>query len=241
MTSRFSARYGATIPQRICSTPTCSNTAQNLAGRCYRCMNNLRRHGDCLQEMPLDSELAPYVRRAETQRARHQHLDVPALQRRWVVVVASARGNAAPSHREQGKLTFNVQEREACALIRDFAEAEGMTFAHCLDLMTALHLILIERPAAFRSEDAFKAVTVETFRRAANVGRRWAPIRSGMGYQQSYRIEVSKTVRLATARYLQLGLGAAAEALARREAAREEQAKATRADYWQAVRSIDAA
>jgi hypothetical protein len=238
--NRFAQRYGATIPQRICSTPTCSNTAQNLAGRCYRCTNNLRRHGDCLQEMMLDSELAPYIRRAETQRARHQHLDVPALQRRWDDVVASCRGNATPSYREQGRLTFNVQEREACALVRDFAEAEGMAFERALDLMTALHLITIERPAAFRSEDAFKAVTVETFRRAANVGRRWAPIRSGMNYQQSYRKEVARAVRLATYRYLNTGLGAASLALARREAAREEQAKATRADYWQAVNAIAA-
>jgi hypothetical protein len=162
--NRFANRYGA--PQRNptqCSTPTCNRTAANLAGRCWKCSNNLRRHADPLQEVPLDTELARYIRRAETQRARHQHLDVAALEARYQTVVDACRGNAEPSFREHGKLTFNVHDREASALVRDFAEAEGMTFYRALDLMTALHLIRIERPHAFRSDDAFKAVTVEVF------------------------------------------------------------------------------
>jgi hypothetical protein len=40
--------------------------------------------------------------------------------------------------------------------VRDVAEAEGTTFTRCLDLMTALHLLQIERPQVFRSEDWFK-------------------------------------------------------------------------------------
>jgi hypothetical protein len=46
--------------------------------------------------------------------------------------------------------------------VRDVAEAEGMTFTRCLDLMTALHLLQIERPQVFRSEDSFKAVSFPT-------------------------------------------------------------------------------
>ena len=152
--NRFTTRYGA--PQqnpKPCSTPTCRNTAANLAGRCWRCANNLRRHAHCLQEVPLDTELAPLIRRAETQRARHQHLDVDKLEAHYRAVVDSCRGKASPSYREHGKLTFNVTEREACAVVRDCAEGEGMTFVHCLDLMTAMHLLRIERPRAFRSDD----------------------------------------------------------------------------------------
>jgi hypothetical protein len=66
-----------------------------------------------------------------------------------------------------------------------------MTFARALDLMTALHLFRIDRPHAFRSEDAFKAVMVETFRKAANVGLRFAPLRPGASRQQGYRKALS--------------------------------------------------
>jgi hypothetical protein len=113
-----------------------------------------------------------------------------------------------------------------------YLRAEGFH----LDMRTVL--IRIERPHAFRSDDAFKAVTVEVFRRSANVGRRFAPIRPGASRQQSYRKEVSLPTRLATARYLDSALGAASEALAKREASRADQERETRSSYFAAVDAI---
>ena len=67
-----------------------------------------------------------------------------------------------------------------------------MTFTRALDLMTALHLMQIERPHAFRSEDAFKAITVEVFRRAAKVGVLFAPLRPGVtGNRATARLSIS--------------------------------------------------
>jgi hypothetical protein len=115
-----------------------------------------------------------------------------------------------------------------------------MTFTRALDLMTALHLFHIERPHAFRSDDAFKAVTVEVFRRAANVGIKFAPLKPGATSQISYRKALSLPSRLATAGYLQLALGAAGEALAKREAKRADQERDTRSAYYEAVNAIAA-
>jgi hypothetical protein len=238
---RFTNRYDS-LSRRLCITEGCSREVQErISGRCYICGNNHRRFAHPLQEAPLDSTLAPYIRRAETQRARHQHLDVSALEARYWTVVDGCRGNVEPSFREKGKLTFNVHDREGSALIRDIAEAEGMTFTRALDLMTALHLFRIDRPNAFRSDDAFKAVMVETFRKAANVGLRFAPLRPGASRQQGYRKSLNLPSRLATAGYLELALGSAAQALAKRESKREAEAKAVQADYWASVRAIESA
>jgi hypothetical protein len=243
--NRFTTRYGA--PQhdpKPCSTPTCPNTASNLAGRCWRCANNLRRHAHCLQEVPLDTELAPLILRAERQRARHQRLDVEKLEAHYQAVVDGCRGKASPSYREHGKLTFNVTEREACAIVRDCAEGEGMTFTHCLDLMTALHLLRITRPYAFRSDDSgssddtFLAVMVEVFRRRSNVGRRWARSKPGATRQTTYRKEIARPVRLEAGRYLMAALGSAAKALATREARQADQDRETRSSYFNAVQAI---
>jgi hypothetical protein len=241
-TPRLFNRYGhnPNHSTRTCSTPGCSREAKEISGQCWVCGNNKRRFGHPLQDAPLDSTLAPFIRRAETQRARHQHLDVAALEARWQTVVDGCRGSAEPSFREKGKLSFNIHDREGSALVRDIAEADGMTFIRALDLMTALHLMQIERPHAFRSEDAFKAVTVETFRKAANVGLMFAPLRPGANRQQGYRKALSLPSRLATARYLQLSLGGAAEALAKREAKRADQERETRASYYAVVNSIAA-
>jgi hypothetical protein len=239
MPNRFTSRYGS-IHAHTCTTEGCTREAKNLAQRCWICGNNLRRFAHPLQEAPLDTELAPYIRRAETQRARHQHLDVAALEARYQTVVDACRGNAEPSFREHDKLSFNIHDREASALVRDVAEGEGMTFTRALDLMTALHLLQIERPHAFRTDDSFKAVMVETFRKAANVGLRWAPIRPGASRQQGYRKAISLPSRLATARYLDAALGAAGEALAKREAKRADQERATRSSYFAAVAAIAA-
>jgi hypothetical protein len=238
---RFTNRYDS-LSRRLCITEGCSREVQErISGRCYICGNNHRRFAHPLQEAPLDSTLAPFIRRAETQRARHKNLDVAALEARWWTVVDGCRGSVEPSFREKGKLSFNIHDREGSALIRDIAEADGMTFTRALDLMTALHLFRLDRPHAFRSDDAFKAVMVETFRKAANVGLRFAPLRPGASRQQGYRKALSLPSRLATAGYLELALGAAGEALAKREAKREEQERATRSSYHEAIRAIESA
>jgi hypothetical protein len=243
-TSRLHTRPYSLSGRRICTTEGCSREAQErITGRCYVCGNNKRRFAHELQEAPLDSTLAPFIRAAETQRARHKNLDVEALEARWRTVVDTCRGSAEPSYREKGKrkLTFNVHDREGSALVRDIAEADGMTFTRALDLMTALHLFRIDRPNAFRSDDAFKAVMVETFRKAANVGLRFAPLRPGASRQQGYRKALSLPSRLATAGYLELALGAAGEALAKREAKRADQERETQTSYYDAVRAIEGA
>jgi hypothetical protein len=237
---RFTNRYDS-LSRRLCITEGCSREVQErISGRCYICGNNHRRFAHPLQECPLDSTLAPFIRRAETQRARHKNLDVAALEARWWTVVDGCRGQSEPSFREKGKLSFNIYDRTACCLIRDIAEADGMTFVRALDLMTALHLFQIERPHAFRSEDAFKAVTVEVFRKAANVGLMFAPLRPGMTRQQGYRKALNLQSRLATAGHLELALGAAGAALAKREAKRADQERATRSAYYEAVNAIAA-
>jgi hypothetical protein len=240
--SRLFDRYGHTPNHstRTCSTPGCSREAKEISGQCWVCGNNKRRFGHPLQDCPLNSTLAPYIRRAETQRARHKNLDVAALEARWQTIVDGCRGSAEPSFREKGKLSFNVHDREGSALIRDIAEADGMTFTRALDLMTALHLFRIDRPHAFRSEDAFKAVTVEVFRKAANVGLMFAPLRPGANRQQGYRKALSLPSRLATAGYMMLAVGAAGDALARREAKRADQERETRSAYYEAVNAIAA-
>jgi hypothetical protein len=234
---RLYDRYGS-ISRSTCSTDGCTREAKNLARRCWVCSNNLKRFAHPQQEAPLDSTIAPYIRRAETQRASHQRLDVAALEARYQTVVDTCRGSAEPSFREHGKLSFNINDRTACSLVRDIAEAEGMNFFRALDLMTALHLLKAERPHIFRSDDAFKAVTVEVFRKAANVGLRFAPLRPSATHQTSYRKSICLSSRLATYRYLQSALGAAGEALAKREAKRAEQERNTRASYFAAVDAI---
>jgi hypothetical protein len=200
----------------------------------------MRRFGHPQQAVPLDSTLDPFIRRAETQRASHKNLDVGALEARWRTVVDGCRGSAAPSFREKGKMSFNIHDREACALIRDISEGDGMSYVYCLDLMTALCLLRVERPRAFFSDEAFLAVMLETFRKRANVGLRFAPLRPGANRQQSYRKALSLPTRLAAARYLMLALGGAAEALAKREAKRADQERITRSSYFAAVAAIAA-
>jgi Pyruvate/2-oxoacid:ferredoxin oxidoreductase gamma subunit len=134
-----------------------------------------------------------------------------------------------------------VHDREASTAVRDISEGDGMTFIRCLDLLTALHLMEIERPHAFRSEDSFKAVVVEVFRKAANVGLKFAPLRPGATRQQGYRRAMTLPTRLATAGYLNMALGGAASALAKLEAKRADEAKAARSDYWSAVAALEAA
>ena len=78
-----------------------SGEAKEISGKCWRCGNQMRRYGHPLQDCPLDSTLAPFIRRSETQRARHKNLDVAALEARWQTVVDTCRGSVEPSFREK--------------------------------------------------------------------------------------------------------------------------------------------
>jgi hypothetical protein len=235
---RLYDRYGS-ITTHQCSTQGCTRTAKSISRRCWVCDNNQRRFAHPLQQPPHDGELAPFVRRAETQRASHKAPNIAALEAHFHAVVSRCRGQASPSYRENGRLTFNVHDREASAAVRDISEGGGMTFIRCLDLLTALHLMEIERPHAFRSEDAFKAVVVEVFRKAANVGLKFAPLRPGATRQQGYRRAMTLPTRMATAGYLNMALGGAASALAKLEAKRADSERSTRADYWQTIRALE--
>jgi hypothetical protein len=141
--NRFQSRYGA--PERNpreCSTPTCHNTAANLAGRCWKCANNLRRFADCLQEVPLDSELAPFIRRAEQQRGRYKNLDLDVLEAQYRAIVDSCRGRATPSFKEHGKLSFNVTDRESpsTSQLNKVAEAMGVDVSTAIDRLNTMNL-----------------------------------------------------------------------------------------------------
>ena len=84
----------------------------------------------------------------ETQRASVSNVfDFPALERRWQETVDVCRGNAEPSYRTQGRFTHNKYETAASTAIipRDIGEA--LTFTRAFDLVAALHLLQIERPA----------------------------------------------------------------------------------------------
>jgi hypothetical protein len=242
---RFTNRYGS-VTARQCSTESCTREAKNLVGRCYICAENLARFAHPLQEAPLDSELAPLILRATRQRASHKSSNIAALEAHFNTVIDRCRGNAAPTYREHGKLTFNIHDREASALVRDISEGDGMDFLRCLDLLTALCLLRRTRPHAFThagrdGDDSFLAVVVETFRKRANIGLKFAPIRPGATRQQGYRKRLTLPTRLAAGRYLMLALGGAAEALAKKEAQQEENDRAERTSYWQAVRALESA
>jgi hypothetical protein len=67
------------------------------------------------------------------------------------------------------------------------------------------------------------------------------PVLPGSGLSGNQQGEVSRQVRLSAAGYLELALGGAAIALAKREAAREGETQAVRANYHEAVRAIEQA
>jgi hypothetical protein len=240
--SRFAQRYGA--PQRItrsCSTPGCGKTApRGHVDRCHTCAGRLRRFGHPLQTLPASYDLDTAIRRMETQPASVSNLfDFPALERRWQETVGTCRGNAEPSYRTQGRFTHNKYETAASAIIRDIGEA--LTFTRAFDLVAALHLLQIER-GAFRTEEALEFCTVEALRRAAGIGRFITEMREAKGtIRRSFRKEVDKNTRAAAAKLIRMGIGVAALALAKREAARADKERATRASYWQAVQAIEAA
>jgi hypothetical protein len=240
--SRFAQRYGA--PQRVtrtCSTPGCGRTApKGHVDRCHTCTGRLRRFGHPLQTLPASYDLDTAIRRMETQRASVSNVfDFPALEHRWQETVDVCRGNAEPSYRTSGRFTHNKWDTAAAAIIRDVGEA--LPFTRIFDSAGAMHLLQIER-GAFRSDAALEFCTLEALRRAANIGRFVTEMRESNGtIRRSFRKEVDKNTRAAAAKLIRMGIGVAALALAKREAARADKERVTRASYWQAVQAIEAA
>ena len=117
---------------------------------------------------------------------------------------------------------------------------DSLCFTRALDLFAALHLHEIERPHFFKSDDAFRCVTVELLRRAGKVGLVWAPLKPSASRQIGYRKELSRATRLEVYRLLFTGLGQAAVALARNEAKRAEEQQQTENAYHAAVSAIAA-
>jgi hypothetical protein len=127
----------------------------------------------------------------------------------------------------------------AAQLIRDISEV--IPFTRALDLLGAIHLMQMERHT-FKSDEAFSCSTVELMRRTSRVGCKVVAMSNSNGtITRSYRREMGKESRLACAKMLTVALGAAAQALAKREAARAGEVKAVRADYWATVHAIEAA
>jgi hypothetical protein len=240
MPSTFTARYAGQTYTRQCSTPACPNTTTTMSGRCARCVARLRRFGHPLQTLPTSYDLDTAVRRMETQRASLKLLDVAALEARWQETVDTCRGQAEPSYRTSGRFTHNKWDTEAARIVRDIGES--LPFTRAFDLIGALHLIAIERPVFFRTEESFACSTVEVMRRAAGVGRFVTEMREANGtIRRSFRQEVPRNARLAAAKLLYMGAGAAAEALAKLVVKRAEKAKAVRHDYWSVVRALASA
>jgi hypothetical protein len=246
MPSTFSTRHGDRLYTRECSTPTCPNTTTAMNGMCWTCIGHLRRFGHPQQTLPTTAELDKFIRAAEEQRGRLKHLDLEALEARWVSLVDDCRARATPSYKDQKVLSYNGWEREASALIRDIAES--ITFTRALDLLTGLLLMNLQRPHAFKSdssgsnEDALACSMVELMRRAAHVGSKVVAMNTANGtIARSYRRELSRNSRLACARLLMVGLGAAAAALAKRASQQEAESKRVSASYYDVVRSLASA
>jgi hypothetical protein len=150
-----------------------------------------------------------------------------------------ARAKATPSYKDKGTLSYTGWEREAAQLIRDVSDV--IPFTRALDLLGAIHLMQIERHT-FKTEESMACCTVELLRRTSRVSCKVVAMNNTNGtIARSYRREMGKESRLACAKMLTVALGSAAQALAKREAARAGEVKAVRADYWATVAAIEAA
>jgi hypothetical protein len=180
------------------------------------------------------------IRRIEETRDRLKTLDLAGLEARWTMLADDCRAIATPSYKDKGTLSYNGHTREAAQLIRDVSEA--VPFTRVLDLLGAIHLMQIERPGFFKSDEAFSCSTVELLRRTSRVGCKVVAMSNHNGtITRSYRREMGKESRLACAKMLNVSLGNAAQALAKREYRRADEAKAVQASYWASVRAIESA
>jgi hypothetical protein len=237
---RLYDRYGHTQPARTCSTPACSGTTKAINGRCHTCAARLRRFGDCLQTLPSTTELDKFIRRIEEARGRLKTLDIAALEARWTALISDCRARATPAYKDHHILSYSGWEREASQLIRDISEA--IPFTRALDLLGAIQLMAIERQGFFKSDEAFSCCVVELLRRTSRVSCQVVAMNNTNGtIARSYRRELGKNSRLACAKMLNVALGSAAQALAKRESKRADETKAVQANYWATVAAIEAA
>jgi hypothetical protein len=237
--NRFQARYSGQTYTRTCSTPACSGTTKAINGRCHTCAARLRRFGHELQTLPSTAELDKFIRRIEEARGRLKLLDVTALEARWTMLVDDCRAKATPTFKDHHRLSYSGWEREGAQMIRDMAEQ--ISFTRALDLLGAIQLLQMER-GFFRNDEALACCTVELMRRTSRVSCQVVAMNNTNGtIARSYRRELGKESRLACAKMLTVALGAAAQALAKREAARAGEAKAVQADYWATVHAIESA
>jgi hypothetical protein len=186
-----------------------------------------------LQTLPSTTELDKFIRRMEEARGRLKTLDLAALEARWTALVSDARAKATPAYKDHHILSYNGYERDAAQLIRNVSDV--IPFTRALDLLGAIHLLQIER-RFFKTEESMACCTVELLRRTSRVGCKVVATNNSNGtITRSYRREMGKDSRLACAKMLTVALGAAAQALAKREAARAGEVKAVQADYWASV------
>jgi hypothetical protein len=229
MANRFTNRYSDQLKGRQCETPSCSGTARTMSPRCHACAGRLRRFGHPLQTLPALSEMDRSVRRLEEARGRLKALDLEAIEARWNMLIEDCRAKATPSFKDKGTLTYSSYEREAAQLLRDISEA--IPFARVLDLLGAIHLLQMER-TFFKSDEAMACSTVELVRRTSRIGCQIMAQNNTNGtIQKSWRREMCRDSRMACATMLNVALGGAAQALAKRAASQESEAKKVRDSY----------
>jgi hypothetical protein len=237
--NRFQARYSGQTYTRQCSTSGCSGTTKVMSGRCHTCSARLRRLGHPLQTLPSTVELDKFIRRMEEARGRLKTLDLDALEARWTALVSDCRARATPAYKDHHILSYGGWEREASQLIRDISDV--IPFTRALDLLAAIHLMQMERPGFFKTEESMACCTVELLRRTSRVSCQVVAMNNTNGtIARSYRRELGKNSRLACAKMLMVALGSAAQALAKRESKRADQERETRASYYDAVRALEA-
>jgi hypothetical protein len=239
-TNRYTARY-ASAPRRPCSTAGCNREAAagSISSRCFKCGNCAVRFGHPLQSMPMEAEFSTYIRRAQEARGSLKALDFCALKVRWNTLADTCRGEATATYAGQGRLTYSKTHREACGIIRDLSES--LSFTRILDLATACHLHQLDRPHFYQSEDSFRCVMVEQLRRAGHIGRHIVSQVEDTGViRRSYRNSILKDTRMEIARLVMVGVGQAAQALAKLAHTKAQREKAVTADYYAAIERMGA-
>lgn len=239
-TGRFAQRYSSQTSARICSTEGCSNTTRQMNGTCGTCSGRLRRFGHPLQTLPTTSELDRYIRAIEEQVGRLPRLNIEALKARWEDVVSECRARAMPSYKDKRTMTYNGWDREGAQMVRDVSEA--VTFERVLGIVGAIHLLNLDRPGFFRTEESFKCSMIEMVRRTSRISCKVVAMSASRGtISCSWRRELSKNSRLAAFNYLMAGVGLAALKLAEIEHGRKAREQANKEAYYRAIGAMDTA
>jgi hypothetical protein len=238
------AQRGYNLNHRQCAVAGCTNPPRSgLSGLCDRHRTAFRRLGHYEQEFPDTYALNDALARMSAARGRIKHKLVPgALEAQYETLASNARATCEPVYKASGRQASSRFHTEAAQVVRD--AAEHLPFERFFDLLSALHLIRIERPGFFKADDqgeddaSFRCVLVEALRRVAKVDRKWLRDKGRPGAQHTYRKDMSRQVRLEVGKLIDTALGGAARELARIEANRIEQERATRASYHETVSAI---